>query len=354
MSVIAPSLRAPPRPRRAPASETDERTIRRAALGGTLLLHLGLLASSFELRPPEPLRPLEPPVSPLEIEAIRVIDVPDEAEVVEAPEPEDPAEPEEPRLALADPGTFVAPDPVYAPPPPGPALADVVGGAPGPTALPDLPPIEGADLPRIAILGGGRGGVESALIARLDVANSKVISVLGTADNGTIDSLILAAPRGEGALDAALGQGGGGFGDGIGGVVGGTVGSGSGEIGGLGLSGTGRLREPHPVDSVRTAEDPEALRRYVERIRQALRRAQRYPAAAQDDGLTGTVSLELTLDGQGTVLGVKLLRGSGHTILDDAALEAARGLAHLPAPPPGLTWERRAFRINLRYVPDPL
>ena len=56
-----------------------------------------------------------------------------------------------------------------------------------------------------------------------------------------------------------------------------------------------------------------------------------YPPAAVLSGLEGEVLVQVTLDAGGDVVAARLERGSGHAILDEAALVAARTLKSLPA-----------------------
>ncbi len=55
-----------------------------------------------------------------------------------------------------------------------------------------------------------------------------------------------------------------------------------------------------------------------------------YPHEAVRRGLEGEVLVAVTLDGRGRVIGARLERGSGHAILDEAAVRAALSLRSLP------------------------
>jgi len=57
-----------------------------------------------------------------------------------------------------------------------------------------------------------------------------------------------------------------------------------------------------------------------------------YPEAARRDGVEGRVTLRFTMDRAGMVTDVALVRGSGSTVLDEAAIALLRG-SRLPAPP---------------------
>lgn len=55
-----------------------------------------------------------------------------------------------------------------------------------------------------------------------------------------------------------------------------------------------------------------------------------YPPEAVARGLEGEVRLLLTLDGDGTIRDAQVAAGSGHRILDEAALKAAFAMGRLP------------------------
>lgn len=59
----------------------------------------------------------------------------------------------------------------------------------------------------------------------------------------------------------------------------------------------------------------------------------RYPLAARRRSLTGTVLIEIVIEPNGAVGGVKLVESSSHDILDTAVLESVRQLPPLPFPP---------------------
>ncbi|MDR2239346.1 MAG: energy transducer TonB [Zoogloeaceae bacterium] len=55
-----------------------------------------------------------------------------------------------------------------------------------------------------------------------------------------------------------------------------------------------------------------------------------YPPEAIARGIEGEVRLLLTLDADGTILAIDIAASSGHAILDEAAIKAARATARLP------------------------
>jgi protein TonB len=56
-----------------------------------------------------------------------------------------------------------------------------------------------------------------------------------------------------------------------------------------------------------------------------------YPYEAVRRGIEGEAWVAVTLDARGRVIAARLERGSGHAILDEAAVRAARSLKSVPA-----------------------
>ncbi|MFX9664893.1 energy transducer TonB, partial [Acinetobacter baumannii] len=68
-----------------------------------------------------------------------------------------------------------------------------------------------------------------------------------------------------------------------------------------------------------------------ERAQRQMNRHVFYPQEAIDRGLEGEVKLRLLLDGSGRVIDAAVLAGSGHPLLDRAALDAARQIGRIDA-----------------------
>jgi protein TonB len=76
-----------------------------------------------------------------------------------------------------------------------------------------------------------------------------------------------------------------------------------------------------------------------------------YPEAARKQGLEGVVVLLLSIDATGHVDRVEISESSGHTLLDEAAVQAARTWRFDPAmkngqPVPGSLVRRVRFRLR--------
>lgn len=66
------------------------------------------------------------------------------------------------------------------------------------------------------------------------------------------------------------------------------------------------------------------------KIRKRIVAKQRYPASARNSGIEGSVKISFRIRNDGSLEFVKILAGSGHDILDQAALKAVREAAPLP------------------------
>ncbi len=76
-----------------------------------------------------------------------------------------------------------------------------------------------------------------------------------------------------------------------------------------------------------------------------------YPEAARRGGVEGRVVVHFTMDRQGTVTEVTLVRSSGSAVLDEAATGLLRG-SHLP-PPPAPAPDSISITLPIRYSLSP-
>lgn len=90
-------------------------------------------------------------------------------------------------------------------------------------------------------------------------------------------------------------------------------------------------------------------RAYLARILDRLRRAKRFPEAARRAGRYGTASLVFTVLKSGRVVGSRIVRSSGHAILDRAALAMLRRASPMPPIPPGIGRNRISVRVPVRF-----
>jgi TonB family protein len=96
---------------------------------------------------------------------------------------------------------------------------------------------------------------------------------------------------------------------------------------------------------------------YVTKIRQYIESEWQYPDAALRYGLQGKLTLEFTIQSNGQLESLKLVRSSGSSLLDEEALRAIKAAAPFPPIPPWIkpnplpisaSMEYRDSRLNYR------
>ena len=91
-----------------------------------------------------------------------------------------------------------------------------------------------------------------------------------------------------------------------------------------------------------------AVSNYPGKVVSKLRRSLRYPSAARRDRLRGEVHVAFTVTGGGGVSGARVVRSSGSSVLDQAALETVRRAAPFPPIPDGrANW---SFTVPLAFT----
>jgi len=90
-------------------------------------------------------------------------------------------------------------------------------------------------------------------------------------------------------------------------------------------------------------------RAYLALVRQRILGALQYPPAARQQGLTGTVHLEILVQPSGAISDITIVSPSSHAVLDRAALEAVRSVPPIGFPP-GLA--PRALRARIPVMFD--
>jgi protein TonB len=86
---------------------------------------------------------------------------------------------------------------------------------------------------------------------------------------------------------------------------------------------------------------------YLGGLRRRIQESLQYPLAARRRGLGGTVVLEILIGADGAIGAVSLVGSSSHRVLDEAALEAVRGVGPAPFPP---DLAARPLRVRLPVV----
>lgn len=104
-------------------------------------------------------------------------------------------------------------------------------------------------------------------------------------------------------------------------------------------------RPPKPAPSPAAAA-PDWQREIRRQFGEQQQRGEFYPAEAIARGLQGEVLVLLLLAPDGSVMAARIEQGSGHGLLDDAALRAVRALRSLPADAPRETLIPVRFRLR--------
>jgi protein TonB len=91
------------------------------------------------------------------------------------------------------------------------------------------------------------------------------------------------------------------------------------------------------------------LSRYQARLAAHLRRFRAYPAAAADQGIRGTATVTFTVNGSGAVMSARLAGGSGHAILDEAAVTMVKRASPFPPIPAALAQSTMTVTVPVRF-----
>jgi protein TonB len=88
---------------------------------------------------------------------------------------------------------------------------------------------------------------------------------------------------------------------------------------------------------------------YKGKVVAKLRRAKRYPKQALRQRLRGDVHIAFTISANGSVSGIRVLRSSGHPVLDQAAIDMVKRAAPMPAFPSDLRLPRMTVEIPVGF-----
>ncbi|MFZ5747110.1 MAG: energy transducer TonB family protein [Pseudomonadota bacterium] len=112
---------------------------------------------------------------------------------------------------------------------------------------------------------------------------------------------------------------------------------------GAGREGTGERPAAGPAADPAPAHDA-----YGRIVFARVRARQHYARELAREGTSGTVTVEIRINGRGRIIGVSVAAPSGDATLDRLAVDQARGAGPFPAPPGG---RARVFRLPMTYRP---
>lgn len=98
-----------------------------------------------------------------------------------------------------------------------------------------------------------------------------------------------------------------------------------------------------------TAEQTEEIREWQKSIVLLISGAKTYPTKARRDRIEGEVHVKFTLDRYGALLSTEVVKSSGSTVLDGAAIQTVEQLGKMPTPPNYLSGTEFTLIIPLRY-----
>lgn len=91
---------------------------------------------------------------------------------------------------------------------------------------------------------------------------------------------------------------------------------------------------------------------YKGKVRSKLLRAQRYPKKAKRKKLRGTVQVSFLIAPSGSVSKVRIVRSSGHPVIDQAALDMVRRASPMPKFPSNLRAKHMPFSAPIMFDPN--
>jgi protein TonB len=130
----------------------------------------------------------------------------------------------------------------------------------------------------------------------------------------------------------------------VGGAGGGTL---AGEAGTGGGIGTGRSG----LGGGTGMGNPNALNAYTAQIRAKLNRFKKYPPAAVVNKITGMVTINFTVNRQGEVISSRVVRSSGHSILDEEAMALLRRCNPFPPIPKKVPQTTINLTVPINFSP---
>jgi TonB family protein len=110
---------------------------------------------------------------------------------------------------------------------------------------------------------------------------------------------------------------------------------------------------PRPLatrEALPPAAVPESRARWLARLVTHITKYKRYPYGLEEDR-GGDVVITFLLDRTGHVVSARVVKTSGDTILDDAALAMVQRADPVPQPPQQVTDEGLNFVLPVRFVP---
>lgn len=104
------------------------------------------------------------------------------------------------------------------------------------------------------------------------------------------------------------------------------------------------------ADGMAVSGGNSARETYFDRVRQKIESRKKYPESARTRQVEGRVTVGFTLDADGRAAGVRVVKSSGYTALDQAAMEAVQSASPFPAPPRGMIKSPMPLEIVIAFT----
>lgn len=95
--------------------------------------------------------------------------------------------------------------------------------------------------------------------------------------------------------------------------------------------------------------NPNAFNAYTSQIRRRLERYKKYPPSAQSQKLQGTATVSFTVSRNGALSAPRLVKSSGHKVLDEEVMALLRRASPMPAFPKEMTQNSISLTVPIRF-----
>lgn len=95
--------------------------------------------------------------------------------------------------------------------------------------------------------------------------------------------------------------------------------------------------------------NPNALKAYTSKIRAKLNRLKKYPPAAASQKISGVVTVNFTVNRQGAVISSRMVKSSGHPVLDQEAMALLKRCSPFPPMPKDLSQNSLNLTVPISF-----
>ena len=95
--------------------------------------------------------------------------------------------------------------------------------------------------------------------------------------------------------------------------------------------------------------NPNALKAYLAQVRKRLNSSKKYPSSARSQKLEGVATVSFILAPDGRVISSRLVKSSGHAVLDEEVMALLRRVSPLPRRPKNLPQDNLSLTVPIQY-----